>query len=194
MLWNRSLVMVDIESRSLWSHILGDCHRGRHAGKRLEQVPAVVTDWASWQKAHPATTCAVLSRTSTEYTHRFQRQKGQFVLGLARDGKAKAWTFDHLETTGVVNDTFRGEPVVVVYHQPSASARAYSAGPSDRALTFRRDGDRMVDRETGSTWNPVSGRSTAGPLTGKRLTPLTAIVSYKVVWKGFHPDTEFVRN
>lgn len=192
MLWNRSLVMIDLETRSLWSHILGDCHQGKHKGKQLEQIPAVMTDWGSWQKAHPDTTCVVLSRSSVEYKHAFQKQKGRFVLGLAEGGAAKAWTYDFLGTRGAVSDTFRGEPVLVVYHRPSTTARAYRPQVDGRSLSFRMDGDRLADVETESTWDPVSGRATAGALTGKRLTPLTAIVSYKVVWKGFHPDTDIV--
>ena len=98
-------------------------------------------------------------------------QKGRFVLGLAEGGAAKAWTYDYIGTRGAVSDTFRREPVLVVYHRPSTTARVYRPHVDGRSLSFRMDGDRLADVETESTWDPVSGRATAGALTGKRLTP-----------------------
>ena len=44
MLWNRSLVMLDQETKSLWSHILGQAMRGPLKGTRLEVIPSTMTD------------------------------------------------------------------------------------------------------------------------------------------------------
>lgn len=186
LLWNRSLVMLDMETRSEWSHIIGDCRRGAYHGTRLEQTPAVMTDWASWRAAHPDTTCVVLNRSSVEYTTRFQQQPGRFVIGLP-GVRAKAWAFDDLAKGGGVNDEFEGDPVAVVYDPASTTARVYLRAAGGRVLTFRAEAGRVTDDETESTWDVVTGRATAGPLTGTRLRPHTAFVSYTAVWRGFHP-------
>ena len=41
MLWNRSLVILDAETKSLWSHILGRAMRGPLEGETLEVLPGL---------------------------------------------------------------------------------------------------------------------------------------------------------
>ena len=57
-----------------------------------------------------------------------------------------------------------------------------------RALTFRADGDRIVDNETESVWN-ILGTATEGPLAGKRLTPIVHANHFWFAWAAFKPDT-----
>jgi hypothetical protein len=47
--------------------------------------------------------------------------------------------------------------------------------------------DHLTDQESGSAWDPVAGLAVAGPLKGKRLVPLPAIVCYSSAWRDFHP-------
>ena len=82
MLWNRSLVLKDLETGTLWSHILGEAMRGELKGERLEVLPAVITPWSDWRKEHPKTTVLSLRRTSREFITEFQKHPGRFVLGV----------------------------------------------------------------------------------------------------------------
>ena len=43
-----ALVMYDHETGSLWSQFLGQAVRGQLAGTKLEFIPALMTDWATW--------------------------------------------------------------------------------------------------------------------------------------------------
>ena len=190
MLWNHSLVMYDPETGSLWSHILGEAMHGPLKGKELEQVPSVMTDWQTWRTGHPNSTVVTLSRTSREYRREFYRQPERFVLAIVEKGKAKAWGFDLLRRNPVVNDLIADRPVVITYDEASVTARMYDRRIGQRLLTFRKQDSKLVDRETGSTWNSLTGRALAGPLAGKYLQALPAIVSYKKVWYEFHPDSE----
>ena len=190
MLWNRSLVMYDRETGSLWSHILGEAMQGKLKGKRLKQIPSVMTDWRTWRSQHPNSTVAWLSRTSTVYRREFYRRPETFVLGIADGGKAKAWTFDQLSRTPAINDRWRGDWVLVAFDSDSVTARLYERTVNERVLTFRSGAGKLTDIQTGSTWEPTTGRAMAGPLAGKYLTALPAIVSYKGVWFRFHPRTE----
>jgi hypothetical protein len=49
---------------------------------------------------------------------------------------------------------------------------------------------KLTDEETGSTWDPGTGRAVSGDLDGKYLTAMSAIISYRDVWKRFHPKSE----
>jgi hypothetical protein len=189
MLWERSLVMVDQETGSLWSHILGTAKQGPLRGKQLEQIPSVMTDWKSWSRAHPEGTVALLSRTSRDYGTEFYRHPAHFVLGIAQGGEAMAWSFDALQRSPAINDTYRDQPVVVLMDADSVTARLFSRRVGDRTLTFEYRDGTFRDRESGSTWDPITGRAVDGPQRGAYLQALPAIVSYRHTWKVFHPQS-----
>ncbi len=182
--------MLDKETGSLWSHILGEAKQGRLKGKMLEQVPSVMTDWESWSKQHPDGTVVLLSPTSREYRREFYARPERFVLGIVQGGGAKAWTLDLLERQGALDDRVNDTPVVVAFDRKSVTARLYERKLDGRNLSFRFGESGLTDTETGSTWDPVTGRATAGSLKGKSLTALPAIISYRAVWEKFHPRSE----
>lgn len=190
LLWNRSLVMYDRETGSLWSHILGQAMQGPLTGKELKQVPSVMTDWQSWQKQHPSSTVAALSRTSNEYRREFYRKPEQFVLGIVDDERTKAWGFDLLRRNPVLNDSIGERPVLIAFGKENVAARMYDRRLNGQVLTFRAKDGKLVDNETQSTWSPLTGEATTGPLSGKYLTALPAIISYAHVWRRFHPESE----
>jgi hypothetical protein len=76
---------------------------------------------------------------------------------------------------------------IAASRQVGATA-AFSRRVGGRALTFHARGGRVTDQQTGSTWDQF-GRAVAGPLTGTRLTPATAMDSFWFDWAAFHPDT-----
>lgn len=183
--------MYDRETNSLWSHILGEAMQGQLQGTRLQQIPSVMTDWKTWRTDHPETTVLLISRTSTEYRREFYQRPERFVLGIAEGGKPKAWGFDDLARASVVNDQWNDTRVLVAFDRESLTARLYDRTIDDRSLTFRiAEGKALIDEETKSTWEPTTGRAIAGPLAGRYLTPLPAIVSYKHVWFKFHPNSD----
>jgi len=104
MLWERSLVMKDLETESLWSHLLGEAMDGPLVGTRLETLPAVMTDWETWKKRHPHTTVAHLSRTAHFFRREMYDAPERFVIGFAQGGAARAWPFDQLAYRPLLND------------------------------------------------------------------------------------------
>ena len=47
----------------------------------------------------------------------------------------------------------------------------------------------MVDLETGSRWNRLSGEAIDGPLSGTTLTRVPATNSFWFGWRDFYPQT-----
>jgi len=185
-----SLVMQDQETKTYWSHMLGEAKAGPLKGKKLQQLPAVVTDWQSWSKHHPEGTVVVLSRHTESYRRESFNPAHQFVLGVVVNEKATAWRFDLLAKTPVRNDRLGDKPILVVFDRKSAAARVYERELGDRVLTFRMMDDQLTDQESGSAWDPVAGLAVAGPLKGKHLLPLSAFVCYYSAWKDFHPTSQ----
>jgi hypothetical protein len=110
----------------------------------------------------------------------------------------------------VVRTAVGGQPVLFVACVPCGGAAAYRATASDGgAYTLGTSGlvyrsrRLLYDEETGSLWDPVSGRAVGGPLAaaGVRLLPLPVRRTTWGEWNDRNPNTEvlsletgFVRN
>lgn len=187
-LWNRSLVMIDSETKTLWSHILGEAMEGSLKGQQLNLLPSVITDWNSWRRDHPETTVLNMSRTADRFRVEFIKNPAQFVYGMA-DGDARAWPLDQLQQQPLVNDQFADEPVLVLFDSATATARAFQRRVGDRTLEFVSREGTLFDKQTGTQWHGATGAAVAGPLKGQSLTPALAIISYTKAWTTFHPET-----
>ena len=58
-----------------------------------------------------------------------------------------------------------------------------------RTLTFKVEGDAIVDEETGSVWN-IFGGAVSGELAGTRLQAINAFPHFWFAWAAFYPETE----
>jgi hypothetical protein len=191
LLWNRSLVMRDVETGSLWSHILGECMDGARKGETLETLPSVMTTWGTWRKEHEKTTVLNMPRTSREYDRRFYSQPEKFVVGVVLGGVAKAYPFDVMRETPTIQDTIGGKPVLVTFDSQSTQSSVFSRKLDKDVVTFLpklRDGT-LRDVQTGSLWDPKTGRATEGSLAGQSLRLIPSIVSYRAAWDIFHPES-----
>jgi len=193
MLWNRSLVIVDEETKSLWSHLLGECMRGELKGAELERIPSLMTDWGTWKNSHPDTTVVMLTRTARVFTKEFYRNPDRFVVGLSRGRTAKAWPFDQLQKQPVFNDIFAEKPVVIIFDRDTVTATIFYRNLDTGTLTFEQRGKKLIDLQTKSTWNRTQGIAIAGPLKGKTLKPAIGIVSFRNAWEMFYPKSTYAQ-
>ncbi|MCP5120737.1 MAG: DUF3179 domain-containing protein [bacterium] len=200
-----SLIMYDSESRSWWSQLFGEAIKGNMKGKKLVKVPSTMTTWKQWRELHPDTTVYV--KPSTPYRAQFTgnrfagiagREPGpvkedDVVLGVEGHVEARAYALWQLAKQRVRNDVLERQPVVVYLSQDMATARVYHRRLDSRTLTFAMaPDDRLRDAETKSTWDPVRGVATAGPLSGKQLQAVTSTHALWSVWKRYRPDTVLV--
>jgi Protein of unknown function (DUF3179) len=130
------------------------------------------------------------------------------VLGLSRGDRHLAVPYSRLAArakgdVAAVNLALGGAPILVIWRSGTTSAldrssiaasrdvgaaAAFSRRAGGRLLTFDAADGRVRDQQTGSTWDQF-GRPVAGPLTGTRLAPATAMDSFWFDWAAFHPDT-----
>ncbi len=187
-LWHRSLVMIDAETKSLWSHILGEAMAGPLEGTKLALLPGLMTDFKTWRTRHPDSTVVTLSRTTANYRTEFYRDPGSFVIGVAWGSDARHWPFDELLEKSLINDTFRDQPLVVVFDSKSSTAFLYDRRVGDEKLEFKPAGNVFVDTATGSKWVPATGKCVSGQYQGRTLKLIPGIISYRHTWLAFHPD------
>ncbi len=192
-----SMLIEDVETRSGWIQIQGRAVEGPLKGKKLGQFSAVWIDWKAWRAAHPRTTAVLLSRGSRKYSRAIVGKSAAsratwldaMQWGLARNGQIGSWPFAAMAAHPVVNDSFAGLPLLLTFDADSLSTTAFDRRTNGRVLNFARHGDKLVDAETGSTWDPLTGRALSGPLVGHRLSPVSGTVSTRRAWNAHYPES-----
>ena len=213
-----ALVMYDRQTDSLWSQFLGVAVAGHFEGTALQPLGSSLTTWGEWRAEHPETlvldqggrrhdayagyyadgSAGVLGESLAD--DRLGRK--EFVAGVQWGGGAKAYPFRHLNETPIVNDSFRGRDLLVVFSPENATVAIYDRTVGDRTLTFEaaRGADAggvaipLRDAETGSVWSGRSGDAVGGPLAGERLELLPSLQVFWFAWSDFFPRTEFLRS
>ena len=205
------LVMYDRETGSLWSQIIGRGVEGQFKGVELTHLAALQTTWEAWASAHPDT--LVLDKRGgyrvDSYTSYYARSSAGIIgetnkddrldtkdlmVGVMLNGTAKAYPFDELEKTPVVNDVIEGVPVLVVFDSESTTGVVFDPALEGDLLEFRRTGTggkfTIQDTKTGSVWDPLTGKSIDGPLAGAALEQVPAHYEFWFSWTDYRPDTE----
>jgi len=192
MLWKNSLVMRDIESGSLWSHILGRCVKGKLHKTQLRILPSLLTSWSQWKNLHPDSTVMAMERTRTHYTTDFYDDDTLFGYGVIVDENSKIYSFEGLKSRPLLHDEINGKSFAIRFDPSSRSALAWHRDLNgfDEPIEFEMRDSKIFDKQTGSTWDLFSGRAIAGPVKGRRLKPLLVIPTAQRAWRTFHPKTE----
>lgn len=81
---------------------------------------------------------------------------------------------------------------IIADSRRTLAAAVFSPILNGRNLTFYKHHGIFFDKETHSRWN-LLGVSTAGPLAGQRLHPVTYTISDAFAWLAFYPDTPVMR-
>ena len=117
------------------------------------------------------------------------------VAFVAVGDETAAFPFSILEVERAVNYTINGRDLVMFFESGTVSALdrrsiegsrdvgasgVFDANLNGRKITFRPDGENIVDNETGSAFY-ILGKATQGPLTGKELAPVT--ITSGLLWR-----------
>jgi hypothetical protein len=111
-------------------------------------------------------------------------------MGLRIEGQIVDFPFDVLKKSPVINGKIGKTPFLVTYDVASATPRVFSRNVSGKMLTYSLKESGLIDAETNSVWDPVTGTATKGKLKGTQLTMLPGISSYIKAWRSFHPKSE----
>ncbi len=109
------------------------------------------------------------------------------VVGIAVNGRAKAYAREALLERRLLNDELGGVPLLVVVSPAEEILVFERALPDGAVLTFSLSDGRLTD-DRGNRWG-FDGQAVSGPLTGTRLTRVAATPSFWFAWVSFNPDT-----
>jgi len=126
------------------------------------------------------------------------------VVSVTVNGEDAAFPFPILQNERAVNYKVGGRDLAVFFKPGTLSALdglligdsddigaagLFDADLDGRKLTFRFDGNIIVDDETGSSWN-ILGQAIEGPLTGKSLKPIAHTNTFWFAVGAFKPDSK----
>ncbi len=217
-LWKNALVMYDRETRSLWSHMTGECLDGSLKGKRLEMVSAVpIVTWRAWRRSFPNTKVLTIrgredQRRDNYLGYHGSSQTGLFptenhdrrldnkdlVIGVSVEGRQKAypigkkhWKTAKQKVWKLVEDEIAGIPILV-YHDPENYASSvYKRTVGDSVLVFGEGVKGAMARDIGgSVWNLLTGAGSEG----RSLVPVPHLNIYWYAWADFYPDAELYKH
>lgn len=179
-LYLRAMTWWDHDTGSVWTQPRGEAIAGPRKGERLELVPSRLTRWDEWRRAHPDT----LALDAHGGHSGFDLKDMAVVVDLGDE--AVAFPVPEVAEAGVANETVAGVEVAVVV--VGNDWTVFSRRLDDRILMFaRRDGD-LVDRRTGTVWDPVRGLARSGPLKGTVLDQLPGFTSFVDDFRNHFPE------
>jgi hypothetical protein len=117
------------------------------------------------------------------------------VLGVVRGEDARTYPVHLIERHQVVNDSVDGEPLVVTFDPLAGAPRAYRRQVDGETLSFgvsgliHNHGFLLYDRQTESLWVQFTGVAIAGPMAGKKLSPVRVRQEAFGVWRDRYPRT-----
>lgn len=114
----------------------------------------------------------------------------EFVVGVSMKDESVAYAFSTLNDEPIVNDIVANVPVLVTFDAENASGAVFERRIDGKILTFRQvDGFQIVDDETGTLWDGVTGDALEGELLGSQLERVKSTLSFWFGWKDFYPET-----
>lgn len=218
LLMRSNKLMYDRATDTVWNAITGEPAFGPLAGTglRLEILPVVVTDWATWLEEHPDTSVLSLntghSRNYTNgaaYSAYFNdpdfimfpvwlqdteaQDNKDMVFALNINATPKAYPLETLVAETVTNDTLAGVELVIITRANPDRDFFEPGGATVRA--YERGGYTFspgehplaVVDELGRAWQ-VTEEALTGP-DGESLPRLGGHLAFWFGWYGFHPDT-----
>ena len=182
-LWGNAMTWWDHDTGTIWSQPLGEAIVGPRKGQTLELLPMTFTTWDAWAEANPGTVALDVPGGVTS----FDLEGLYLVVDFSTE--AVAYPVEDLQRRGVINDVVAGVDIAVVA-DPADPQRwtGFSRPLDERLVTLERDGGRIVDTETGTTWDPTRGIAIDGELQGEILDILPALTSFPGDYDTFWPD------
>ncbi len=182
-LWGNAMTWWDHDTGSIWSQPLGEAIAGPRKGQTVELLPVSFSTWDAWRDAHPDTLAldAPASRTGFDLE--------EFLIVVDFSSETVAYPAAEVQDRGVINDVVAGLEIAVISDPADRQRwRVFSRRLDDATITLTLDGGRLVDRASGSVWDPVTGQAVDGPRRGQFLDILPALTSFPGDYDTFWPD------
>jgi len=197
----------DAATGSWWQQATGKAVAGPLKGSVVKEVPFRQLTLAAWLREYPASYIMQPDtafkkdykdladydngtvKSSLEKRDSASWKSKSWVVGITNKNAAKAYDWNELLNTTLINDSVDGLPVLLVLENDCASFHAYNRTVNGTTLHFeKRDSDLFIDKTTRSTWN-MDGICIAGEMKGQKLNTVQSSQEFWHSWSTFHSNT-----
>ena len=198
----------DATTKSWWRQVNGVAVAGPLKGTALKEIASEQMSLAVWIRKYPN---ILILQPDTLFAKQYNNLKGfdegiiksglekrdsaswkfkSWIVGLQKDGHAKAYDWNELVKRSVINDTFQNTSIVLVVENDNRSFHVWNRQVNDKLLQFSWDASTQTlkDTATNSVWN-MNGECVEGELKGSKLTVIQAYQEFWHSWQSFHPAT-----
>ena len=198
----------DASTKSWWQQATGTAVAGPLKGISLPEIPSRQLTLSAWLRQYPA---SLILQPDSSFTKQYEGlalfDKGtiksslekrdsaswkfkSWVVGIAYNKTAKAYDWNELVKSTLIQDSLPGLPILIVLEKDTASFHVWNRQVNGSYLSFvkQRETGEMKDINTQSTWN-MNGLCVEGPLQGQQLQPVQAYQEFWHSWHTFHPNT-----
>jgi len=194
------LVLYDNQTHTTWNLLSGEAVSGKREGQQLRRANTTFTTWGHWRALHPDTTLYAGTPAGSGLAiddqlmrrillvNRGPLRDRDWVLGFPTSESSEAVLVRQLVDRRVANIQMAQLRVVVYLTEDLTTSAAWDRSAAGKVLTFRLQDGGVVDAETRSSWDLVTGRALEGALKGQQLNPIRVAPLFWHAWKAQRPD------
>lgn len=210
--WRNGVMVIRHKDGTLYSALSGVAFDGPRKGDRLKPLATVPSDWGWWVKHYPGTVAyhmfdkyKPIDLPTSETPQSVQTRakpdprlpEKEPIVGVEIGSEAKAYPVSELRKAGgLIADTVGGQPIVVLWHEPTHAASVYARAVDQESananavelLADAKDPDAPFVSKDGSHWD-ITGRAVDGPRKGQTLQWQPNVSCYWFAWAAEYPKT-----
>ena len=198
----------DASTKSWWRQATGVAVVGPLKGTALKEIASTQMRLGAWIQKNPNT---LILQPDSLFAKQYKELKGfdegtiksglekrdsglwkfkSWVVGVQKNGHAKAYDWNELVKQKVINDSFQNNSIVLVLENDNSSFHVWNRQVNDKILYFTAGSTSQTlnDSATNSVWN-MNGECIEGELKGIRLSSIQSYQEFWHSWQTFHPST-----
>lgn len=213
-LYDGNSVLIDRNSGSLWLQEMGMAFDGPLLGRGMPTIPVFWTTWGAASRVFPNAPVLAKPRGKRPYgrdpygsylkkdtyydndilayqprwlDRRFHRKTP--MLCLEYDNFLLAVDIGYVKKKGVVNFFLGPAPLLAVHDKRLDVVRIYSRQVWAEPFLFVMKDGQLMDLNTRSNWDVVTGKATSGNLRGASMKEFFGVYSMWFAWYSLNPET-----
>ena len=198
----------DAGTKSWWRQATGVAVVGPLKGTALKEIASTQMRLGAWIQNNPST---LILQPDSLFAKQYKELKGfddgtiksglekrdsgswqfkSWVVGVQKDGHAKAYDWNNILLERVINDTLQNKAIVLVLENDNKSFHVWNREVNDNVLHFNFDATTQTlrDTATNTVWN-MDGKCIEGALKDSNLLPMQSYQEFWHSWQSFHPGT-----
>ncbi len=194
----------DASTESWWRQVNGEAITGPLKGVALPEIPSQQMTLSAWLTLYPDSKIMQEDSTFKERYVKLDKydegtlesnlvrkdtlswKEKSWIVGVQFGQSARAYDWNHLVNTAVINDAIGDVPIVVVLEKDSLSFHVWKRDSLE--FEINRVKNQLVDDKTGSLWN-MQGVCVEGPFVGKSLEVVQSYQEFWHSWQTFRPHS-----